>query len=404
MKATKSRCIWRACLCLWIAVYTNAGLPQTPAKLSAQIRDHFQRAQTALQAKDTTSAEREFRAILDLDPKNVLALTRMGEIAFLRNDFQNASRYLRSALVVQPSLTKAQALLGISLRRLGDPSARALLEKSFPKLQEKPLRLQVGMELAGIYDREGTLDRAASVMQALVDIDPDSVNVLFLAQRMYSELADNTMNKLAVLAPGSARMQQVIAEKLVNAGDLMAAIEHYKKALEIDLRLPGVRYELGEAILESSPTDPATQAQALKEFEAAIQTEGDNAKIECQFARIAHLRSDMDQAYAHYDRAFALNPAEVDAQMGLARLLVGLDKPQGALKFLHMAVQQDPLNAEAHYRLSVVCRKLDLKAEAEKELRLFQDIKKTKERVRELYRQMNKRLRAEDEEVPEGGQ
>ena len=68
-------------------------------------------------------------------------------------------------------------------------------------------------------------------MRSLVDLDPDNVDVLFMAQRVYSELADDTLNKLAVLAPGSARMQQVIAERLVNGGDLKGAIEHYRKAL-----------------------------------------------------------------------------------------------------------------------------------------------------------------------------
>src|SRR5207249_11762578 len=143
--------------------------------------------------------------------------------------------------------------------------------------------------------------------------------------------------------PGSARMQQVIAERLINAGDLHGAIEHYKKALEMDPHLPGVRYELGEAILESSPGDAATQAEGLKELDAAIQTEGDNAKIECQLGKIAFLRSDMDQAFAHYSHAFELNPGEVDAQMGLAKLLMMMNKPQEAVKYLRMAVESDPL-------------------------------------------------------------
>ena len=357
----------------------------------------MQSAQTALQSKDAETAAREFRAALALDPRNAEAYTNLGVIAFLQGDYQTASAHLRSALAIQPSLVKAQALLGICQKRLGDPSARALLEKSFAKLQDKSLRMQVGMELAGLYDQQGELDRTASVMQSLVDIDPDNVDVLFMAQRIYSELADDTLNKLAVVAPGSARMQQIIAERLINAGDLKGAIDHYRKALEIDPRLPGVHYELGEAILESSPTDPTAQAGAEKEFETAVTMEGDNAKVECQLGRIEFSRSNMQQAYAHYNRAFTLNPGEVEAQMGLAKLLAIMEKPQEAMKYLRMAVQSDPLNGEAHYRLATLCRRLQLKDEADKELRLFQEIKQTKERVRELYRQMNKRTREQDD-------
>jgi Tfp pilus assembly protein PilF len=388
-------------LSVLFAVPAFTGLPQAAVQKGAEIRDHFQRAQKALQASDGRTAEKEFRAMVALDPKNAGAHTNLGVLAFGRGDCQAASEEFRFALAAQPSLTKAQALLGICQKRLGNPDARASLEKSFPKLRDKQLRIQVGMELAGLYDREGDLDATASVMRSLVELDPESVDILFAAQRVYSELADDTLNKLAVVAPQSARMQQVIAERLINSGDLQGAVEHYRKTLEIDPHLPGVRYELAEAILESSPNDAPAQAQAEKELETAVKIDGESARTECLFGRIAVLRSDLESASAHYHRAFTLNPREVEAQLGLGRVLTTMEKPQEAMKYLRMAVQSDPLNSEAHYRLASVCRRLQLKNEAEKEMLLFQEIKKTKERVRELYRQMNKRPKVPDDQIPD---
>src|SRR6202044_1865917 len=284
----------------------------------------------------------------------------LGVIAFFQRDYQKASQYFRKALAIDPSLAKPQALLGISQKRLGDPSAPALLEKSFQKLKDKQLRLQVGMELATLYDQQGDPGATACVMRSLVDLDPDNVDVLFMAQRVYSELADDTLNKLAVLAPGSARMQQVIAERLVNGGDLQGAIEHYRKALQIDPRLPGVHFELGEAILQSAPHDPRTQADAEKEFEAAEAIDGDAAKAECGLGAIAASQSDLDRAFAHYQRAYKLAPSEVEAQLGLARLLMMQQKPQDAIKYLQDAIRIDPLNSEAHYRLALEYRRLQM--------------------------------------------
>ena len=103
------------------------------------------------------------------------------------------------------------------------------MEKSFPKLKDKSLQIQAGMELANLYYQQGSLDRTAAMMRSLVDLDPDNVEILYMAQRVYSDLADDTLNKLAILAPGSARMQQVIAERLINEGDLKGATEHYRK-------------------------------------------------------------------------------------------------------------------------------------------------------------------------------
>jgi Tfp pilus assembly protein PilF len=366
-------------------------LPLAAAQSPAAIHDHLQKAAADLQAKNPDAAAREFTAVLALDPKNAEANANLGVMAFFRGDYKTAAQYLHTALAADPSLAKTQALLGICERKLGDPSAQALLEKSFPKVKEKGLQIQAGMELAGLDYQQGNLDAAASVMRSLVDLDPDNIEVLYLAQRIYSELADDTLNKLAIVAPGSARMQVVIAERLINEGDLQGATEHYRKALEIDPHLPGLHYELAEAIFAAAPTDPQAQSDAAKELETAIQLDGASARTECIFGRIAFQRQDLDAAYAHYSRAFALNPASAEAQFGLGRALAGMDKPQEAAKYLRMAVQSDPLNDNAHFRLAGVCRKLGLNDEAEKETRLFKDIRDAKDRLEALYRQMHKK-------------
>ena len=374
---------------------------QTAGSRAAEVHDHLRKAAEYLQAKDPNSAVKEFGAVLALDPNNAEAYANLGVIAFFQRDYQKASQYFRKALAIDPSLAKPQALLGISQKRLGDPSASALLEKSFQKLKDKQLRLQVGMELAALYDQQGDPGATACVMRSLVDLDPDNVDILFMAQRVYSELADDTLNKLAVLAPGSARMQQVIAERLVNGGDLQGAIEHYRKALQIDPHLPGVHFELGEAILQSSPVDAGTQAEAQKEFEASIGVDGDTAKTECEFGSMALSQSHLDQAFEHYQRAYQLNPNEVQAQMGLAKLLMMQEKPQEAIKYLRMAVQSDPLNGTAHYQLGTAYRRLQMMDMADKEVLLFQEIKKTKDQVEVLYRQMNKKPQADDGAEPD---
>jgi tetratricopeptide (TPR) repeat protein len=374
---------------------------QTGGSHAAEIHDHLRKAADYLKANDSNSAVKEFDAVLALDPKNAEAYANLGVIAFFQHDYQKASPYLRKALAIDPSLVKTQALLGICQKRLGDPSARGLLEKSFPKLKDKPMRLQVGLELAALYDQEGDPGATASVMRSLVDLDPDNVDVLFMAQRVYSELADDTLNKLAVLAPGSARMQQVIAEHLVNGGDLQQAIEHYKKALQIDPRLHGVHFELAEAILQSAPFEAGAQAEALKELEAALTIDGDTAKTECEFGSIALSQSQLDQAFAHYQRAYQLDPNEIQAQMGLAKVSRMQEKWQEAVKYLRMAVQSDPLNGTAHYQLGTAYRRLQMDDMAQKEMILSQEIKKTKDQVEELYRQMNRRPTPGPDDAPE---
>ena len=79
-------------------------------------------------------------------------------------------------------------------------------------------------------------------------------------------------------------------------------------------------------------------------------------------------------------------------------------KPQEARRYLEMAVQTDPLNAAAHYRLAQTYKRLNKTGEAQKEMHLFQEIRKTKEQVTQLYRQMNRRPSVPADDTPESDQ
>ena len=164
--------------------------------------------------------------------------------------------------------------------------------------------------------------------------------------------------------------------------------------------MPGVHFELGEALWQSTPKDAGAQAEgAEKEFETAIRMDGDSAGVECQLGEIAFLRSDLEGAQAHYERAYALNQGDAEAQLGLGKVLMSAGKPQEAIKYLRMAVQSDPLDTQAHYRLGMAYKALKMADESRHELQLFQEITEAKGRVRQLYRQMNKQSRTLDEQL-----
>jgi Tfp pilus assembly protein PilF len=372
----------------FVALSSFRSAAQT-ASASAELTADLQRAQTALKANDQATAAQQFQAVLKLDPSNVDAHANLGAIAFFHNNCAIAEPEFRSALRGAPSLIKARALLALCERRLGEPAAETDMEDAFAKLDDVRLRTQVGVELADVYYQRGDLERTSSILHTLLTLNPDNVDILFFAQRVYSELADETLNKLAVLAPGTARMEQLIAERLINAGSLKEATEHYRKALQMNSKLPGMHFELAEALMEGAPNDAETQKEAKKELDLATQIDGDSAKIECEMGRIALLQSNPDQALAYYQRAYALNTKDPQAMLGLAELLNIQGKSERAAEYLRMAIAADPLNAEAHYKLSQLDRRLQLDDEAKKELKLFLDIRATRDKVKLLYREMN---------------
>lgn len=373
---------------------------QGAAQKSTKVNNYLEQGQAALQANRTEAAIQDFQQVLSLDPKDVEANMNLGVIAFLRGDCEGAESRLKFALAGGTAQMKARAFLAICEKRMGQKTAQVDLERSFAELRDPKLQTMVGVELASLYYQQGHLDRTASVMQRLTKLDPDNIDILYFAQLVYSEMADDTLNKLALLAPNSARMQEVVAEKLVNAGNLKGAIDHYHKALALDPYLPGTHYELAEAILEVSPNDAQAQSDALQQLQLSLKVDGESAKTESMMGRIAYLQDNQESSLKYYKHALALNPGDEEAQMGLAKLLMQENKPQEAIKYLYKVVDSEPLNAEAHYRLAMACKALNLKDEEQQQLRFFKEIKKTQDQVKSLYREMNKQSNSIDDTQP----
>jgi tetratricopeptide (TPR) repeat protein len=373
-----------------LLVLGASAAPQTAASGStAAVTADLERGQAALRTGDQAAATEEFRAALRLDPSNVEAHANLGAIAFFRGDCAAAEPELRAALRGAPSLIRAKALIAVCENRLGQPNAVADMESAFARIDDPKLRTQLGIELANVYYQQGNLEKTEDVLRTLLAADPDNVDVLFFAQRVYSELADSTLNKLAILAPDSARMEQLIAERLINAGDLKDAVIHYRKAIAMDPRLPGMHFELAEALMEGTPDDASAQEEAGRELQSAIQRDGDSAGVECELGRISLLQFHTDQALAHYQRAYQMDPQDPIAQLGLADVAEKQGNLKEAARYLGMAVESDPLNAEAHYKLCQVDKKLGLDADAQKELKLYLDIRASRDKARALFREMN---------------
>jgi len=378
------RCVGAICCLVICAVNAISG----DQAAQQQMQLHFERAQAALKSNLPDAAIQEFRAILALDPKNADARANLGVIAFVQGDYAKASDELRQALKLQPSLWKAQAMLGMSADRLGQfRDAHILLEKSFPHLQDTKIRIQAGIDLAELDYREGEMLKAVQVLLDLEHLDPANVDVLYAAYRVFSTLAGHAMDGIALTHPDSARMHQIMAEHLVNRGDIPAALTQYRMALQADPNSSGAHFELGEALLFSSKSE-ASYEDARKEFEASLALNHNDAKAESWLGQIFTSKQDMPAALEHYSRAVGLDPNDVDARVGLGKVLIAMGQLEGALSHLLEAVRLDPLNAAAHYRLASVYRELGRTADAHKELAAFSEIQQQKKRILAVYQQM----------------
>jgi Tfp pilus assembly protein PilF len=376
--------------CCWICLYLTLPtcLSQSSPDLQKQIQSHNQRAAEYLKNGQRDLAASEFKSIIDLDPGNVDARGNLGTILFFQGAYRDAIPQLRAAVKLRPTLWKTEALLGIAEKRAGDADqARLDLEKAFSRITEKKIKIETGMELIEIYSHSGELDKAAAVVAVLRKLEPSDANVLYTAYRIYSDLTDDSMLSLSMVAPKSARMHQAMAHELAKRGSTAESINDYREAIKLDPNIPGIHFELAE-ILRTADT-PESRQEAEAEYKAAIQANRLDEQSQCRLGDIALRADDLKSASEYYTKAVQLRPDDPDANIGLAKVMMSLNESQKAEELLKRALELDPTSAPAHYRLGILYRQTGRIADAKHELEEYEKYKKMKEELRKLYHNFN---------------
>lgn len=377
--------------CLVTSVFLFCSLAHGQTKQLEGIKLHYLRAEEALKANQLDVAAQEFQEILRIDPHNAEATASLGAIAFNQHNYPKAVEQFQESLRLAPDLWNAQAFLGMSEMRLGNlDEAKTLLEKSFPHVQQEKLRTQAVSDLITIYYISGDLDKAAAIVKVLESLEPNNPDTLYTAYRVHSDLAAHALAALFKVAPQSARTREILAQSLMSRNDPVGAIQEYRRALATDPNLPEIHFELGEALLTYSASEP-TRSEAEKEFEAAVAANPADSNAEYELGEVALSRSDLQNAFQHYSRALQIRPHFVDAQIGLGKVLTAMNEPRKALDYLLDAERSDPQNDTVHFRLALAYRKLGAKADAEREYAAFQEIRKAQDAIRPLYQEMELR-------------
>ena len=360
---------------------------QSSASNQDVIESRSRQAQQYLQAKQPDLAIKEYEAILALDPDNLDARANLGVTEFFGGDYGKATEQLRAALKLRPDLPKLRALLGMSEKRTGETmKAQTELENAFPNLAEEKLRVETGMELIEVDYALNDLAKAAEVVNVLRQLRPTDIDILYSAHRIYADLADETTLSLAMVAPESARMHQLMAHELARRADNDGAIAHYREALKLEPHRSDLHYELAEMLNGSSSA--ANQAEAEREYKTALAENPFDEKSECRLGDIDSRRSDQQGALECYSRALQLQPNDPDANLGIAKAFMALHEPKKAEAPLLHAVQLEPFNPASHYRLGVLYRQLGQTADSRRELAEFEKLKKEKNNLQSLYQAM----------------
>jgi Tfp pilus assembly protein PilF len=360
---------------------------QSSGVASEQVRVHEQRAHQFLNEKKPELAAKEFAAVLAADPHNLDAQANLGVLLYFQKDYAGAEPHLRAAVDQRPDLTKIRTLLGLCERRLGKTeSARTELEAVIPQIEEQNLLLEAGLELIEIYTASDDLVKAAKVVTILRESAPTDPRILYAAYRIYTDLAGEALISMSIAAPNAGQLHQAMAHELGRAGDLKGAIANYRTAIAADPTLPGIHFELAEA-LHSSP-EIKFKEEAKQEYKAAIAANVLDEKALSRLGDIVAEEGNLNDAENYYKRALEIVPSDVDAKVGLAFVYSQKNNSAAALPLLENAVAADPGNILVHYRLSMGYRALGRPDDSKRELAEYKKYKDLKEKLRTIYKDM----------------
>jgi tetratricopeptide (TPR) repeat protein len=371
----------------FILAITGSAVCQASPSATGQIDQHMRMAQQYLHEQRPDLAIPELQKVIELDPQNIDARTNLGVLLFFRGDYKGAVPQLRAALEIKPDLWKQRALLGLAEAQLQDKAAsRSDLEAAFPHVTDQKFQLDIGNALIDSYTATGDLDKAATTVSDLLSSRPTDTSLLYLSYRLYSDLAGRAMLTLALSAPESAQMHEVMARELARHGDNTPAIANYREAIKINPNLPDLHFELGDLLNQS--IDETLKSGAAAEFKATLTLNPKDDKSELALGIIAEKAGDLKAAQAHDSQAVQDNPDDTDACTELAKVLLQMDQKDRAQQLLEHAIQIDPTNFVAHYRLAALYRQRGNTDQAKQQIAEYQKYKQMKDKLEKIFQDM----------------
>jgi tetratricopeptide (TPR) repeat protein len=382
-------CFHSRVLCALLLLLSAVGATGQDAGNSAsQVTALEQQVQTYLQQQKPQLAIPLLRQIISLDPKNLNAQANLGVLMYFQGDFAGAIPEMRAALQIQPNLSRIRGLLGIAEKRTGDmTSAQNDLEQAFPSIEDPKFMKQVGLELIEADVAASQFGKALAVSAKLEEVAPQDPQILFVVYEIATQMKDQTLLNMLLVAPESAEMNMMIGGELARQGDHDKAIAKYREAARLNPHLPGVHFELAEQLRAAA--DPKLNALAEGEYKAAIQENQFDQRSWSHLGEVLAARGDFKAAQEAYNKALALQPGDAETKTDLAIALISTNQQKEAVPLLESAIKDDPTNIVAHYRLSGLYRRAGRLADAKHEMDQYTHYKGLKDKMSEVFKQVS---------------
>ncbi len=318
--------------------------PESESDIENRIQAHLAAAKEAEARQDYLGASKRYERILELRPQWALIRQSLGVTYHLGNRYAEAITQFQEAVRLDDQLWGSYLFLGMDLYQTHQfrPAVEAL-EKSLslnPGMAGLEASRWLGLSYAALQQYEQALDYLSAVLEKS-EADSD---LLFHLARAYDGRAAQLFASIGRLAPQSAFVHLLQAERFAYENDLQRARVEHAKALELRPDLDGAVRSLAQSQPSPSPAEPPGGAFAA--------------------VRSDFLAGRYQEVAAETKQVLVRRPEDTEAMYWLGRSYKGL-----AREALSKLAEADP----SSYRVDqLIAEQHDEKTEYEKAIQAYE--------------------------------
>jgi tetratricopeptide (TPR) repeat protein len=265
-------------------------------------------------------------------------------------------------------LDRLRTLPGTYLKAMKVPASDAELARAqkwaAPTGVARAYELYVRGRRASYRGTQDASEAAVEFLSRAIEADPQFVAAQYALGVVHQNLGNRW--KAAAQFRASAQLDPTYAEPYKALGDLYLtaprrlfeeAIKAYGKAIELRPFYAEAHVGLGDALAAKGEIDPAVAA-----YQKGLEFNPLNAKVHVSLGKIYYSEKGLYyESVTAYKKAIDLDPAYLDARMGLAEVYEDKGLYKEAIEEYRKVVDADAKNTGALYNLALVYEKVDPK-------------------------------------------
>ena len=265
-------------------------------------------------------------------------------------------------------LDRLRSLPGAYLKAMKVPASDAELARAqkwaAPTGVARAFELYVRGRHASYRGTQDASEAAVEFLSRAIEADPQFVAAQYALGVVHQNLGNRW--KAAAQFRASAQLDPTFAEPYKALGDLYLtaprrlfeeAIKAYAKAIELRPFYAEAHVGLGDALAAKGDVD-----QAVSAYQKGLEFNPMNAKVHVSLGKIYYSEKGLYyESVTAYKKAIDLDPAYLDARMGLAEVYEDKGLYKEAIEEYHKVVDADAKNTGALYNLALVYEKTDPK-------------------------------------------